>query len=97
MTISADIGHGQQVGISASASYYKGTATLDASNTESNDVTTNTYQSVMWAPSKNITLNGVAFYNWNIDDRGSNLNITADYLWYNSKRKTVSIQLQETD
>lgn len=87
MTISADIGHGQQVGISASASYYKGTATLDASNTESNDVTTNTYQSVMWAPSKNITLNGVAFYNWNIDDRGSNLNITADYLWYNSKRK----------
>lgn len=61
MTISADIGHGQQVGISASASYYKGTATLDASNTESNDVTTNTYQSVMWAPSKNITLNGVAF------------------------------------
>lgn len=54
MTISADIGHGQQVGISASASYYKGTATLDASNTESNDVTTNTYQSVMWAPSKTL-------------------------------------------
>ena len=79
--------HNQQVGVSASASYVNGTTTLDADNTESGDGTSNTFQTVTWRPAKNLMLNGVAFYNWKIDDRGSNLNITADYLWYNSKRK----------
>lgn len=87
MTITADVGHNQQVGVSASASYVNGTTTLDADNTESGDGTSNTFQTVTWRPAKNLMLNGVAFYNWKIDDRGSNLNITADYLWYNSKRK----------
>lgn len=87
LSVTADAGNNQQAGITAGVSYFRNKGTLDADISETSEELTADYSTVTWRPQTRLTLNGTAFYNWNINDRGSNLNVTADYLWYKRNRE----------
>lgn len=87
LSVSADVGHNQLVGLTGGFTYYRNRGSLSATVAESGGTAPATTQTVTWQPVKNMKINGTAFYNWKINDIGSNLNVTADYLWYKRNRE----------
>lgn len=87
LSVSADVGYNQIVGLSGGFTYYRDRGSLGTTVEESGGAASATTQTVTWQPVKSMNINGTAFYNWKINDRGSNLNVTADYLWYKRNRE----------
>lgn len=78
--VTCDLAYNQMAGVSA----YIGSNDGENQNRTRSSVSGGLpdYTSYYRSPSNNLTLNGVAFYQWKIDDYGSSLDVTADYLNY---------------